>query len=583
MPDIKTKFTLAGEKEYRDALSQINGSMRVMNAEMKATKAAFIGSEESMESLSAQSDILNRQLGAQKDKVAVLRQAVEESASVYGEADARTQKWKTSLFNAETELHKTEAAIRGNEAEMEKLGNSEEELSGNTEQLTSSAAGLGDALGTVGDKLGIKVPESIKKFLNSAGSMKAGTVAAAAGVAALTAAIVKAEKALLNTTKASAAYADEILTLSAQTGLATGTLQEFSYASELLDVSVDTIQGSLTKLTRNMGEAAGGSDAAKEAFDRLGISITNADGSLRTSEDVFYEAVDALGEIENYTERDAIAMDVFGKSAQDLNPLIIQGTERFKDLAEEAHKTGYVLEEDTLSALGEVDDAIQRLDKRKEAFKNSMAAEFAPSMTEAIDGINESIGEAGDALVESGAVEAFGSILTSATALIEPLTTLATGTLPVLGDALYMVAYVTALIADTLTLITSLLRFDFKGAGTALGLNMGKGQLSNIQKLENREWLKYNEYSAEAGGWVSKYSLGQNAGGTDNWRGGMTLVGENGPELVSLPRGSSVATAQETRSMGGDTFYVIIDAKSVDDFNRVVKLARDATYKGRMK
>ena len=288
--------------------------------------------------------------------------------------------------------------------------------------------------------------------------------------------------------KESAAYADNILTLSLTTGQTTDQLQEFSYASELIDVSLDTLQGSLTKLTNNMQNAqektaktenvfdklgvsittatgelrdahdvlwdtrralTGVSDrteraalemeifgtqlknidgedkkfekilssmvkaqestaAATTAFEKLGVSVTDADGHLRSANDVFYDAIDALGDVTNATERDALAMDIFGRSAQDLNPLIVQGADTLREYAQEAHDMGYVLDNDALAALGAVDDAYQRLQKTQEGVKNQLAEQFSPYLTEFYEKITRLIKDATPATKIKFSCSAFG-------------------------------------------------------------------------------------------------------------------------------------------------------------------------------
>ena len=173
-------------------------------------------------------------------------------------------------------------------------------------------------------------------------------------------ALVDAGKKLWDMGVASASYADDVLTLSAQFGIGTDALQEYMYMSELTDTSVETITGSITKLTKNMQSASEGGKGASEAFKKLGIQVTNSDGTLRDSTEVFNEAIGALGKMENGTDRNALAMQIFGKSAMDLNPLIDVGAEGLAAYAEEAHNVGYVLDNDTLEALGETDDQMQR-------------------------------------------------------------------------------------------------------------------------------------------------------------------------------------------------------------------------------
>ena len=120
--------------------------------------------------------------------------------------------------------------------------------------------------------------------------------------------------------------------------------------SGLVDVDVSTVASSLKKLTKNMDSARGGTGAAADAFATLGVSVTDINGSLRDNEDVFYDTIDALGKMENETERDALAMAIFGKSATDLNPMIEAGSKQLKAFADEAHEMGYVLDGDALKA-----------------------------------------------------------------------------------------------------------------------------------------------------------------------------------------------------------------------------------------
>lgn len=172
--------------------------------------------------------------------------------------------------------------------------------------------------------------------------------------------------------------ADDLLTQSTVTGLSTDQLQEYAYMAELVDTDVSTITGSLTKLTKQMDSATSGTGSAYEAFEKLGINIYNADGTMRNANDVFDEAIDKLGAVENQTERDALAMDLFGKSGQELNPIIEAGSEQLDRFRQEAYDMGYVLDNDTLEALGGIDDSMQRLKNTGDAVKNQIGTALAP-------------------------------------------------------------------------------------------------------------------------------------------------------------------------------------------------------------
>lgn len=587
MPDINTKVKLTGEAEYKQALNNVNASMKVLNSEMKLTTAQFAENGKSAEALKAKNDVLTRSIYSQEEKLKLMKDQLKKTADAYGEGSSKTMKLQAAVNSAETELVQMKTALKQNEQAID--------------EASDKSTGFGDALQKVADKLGIKIPDSARGATGALNKVKAGTAIAVAGFTALAKAIIDVEKKLINMTKESAKAADELLTLSSQTGLTTKQLQEFQYASDFVDVSMETLQSSLVKVTANMGKN-------NEAFAELGVQITNADGSLRSANDVFLDTIDALGKIENDTERDAKAMELFGKSAQDLNPLIEAGSQTLKELGQEAEDTGYVLDDMALKKLAAVDDAFAQLDKTKEAFQKSLSAEFAPFVTDAIKGLTDVINKMGDALVKSGAAQAFGSILESAKNLLQPLGDLLSKILPGLKKELHAVAMFVATIADAADVLFGLLNLDF--SRVAKGLGIGKaGAYNNTQRTMNtaKGWeydaisgtwrdpsvvtgsdlrARYNTWAANGGNGTYEYwdqVLGRpgNAAGTSNWRGGWSWVGENGPELAYLPRGSQVKSATESRESGGDVFNITIDAKNVREFNDIVKAAKSARMMAR--
>ncbi len=157
--------------------------------------------------------------------------------------------------------------------------------------------------------------------------------------------------------------ADNLNTLSKQTGIATDELQKMKYASDLVDVSVDDITGALRKLKPKITE-----DNA--ALAALGVATTNADGSLRNATDVFYDALGALSQISNETERDQVAMDLFGKSADSLAGIIDDGGAGLREYGDEAERLGLILDQQTIDSLNATNDTI---DKVKAQLSGTMA------------------------------------------------------------------------------------------------------------------------------------------------------------------------------------------------------------------
>ena len=148
--------------------------------------------------------------------------------------------------------------------------------------------------------------------------------------------------------------ADDLNTLAKQTGFTTEELQQFRYASDLIDVSAEDITGSISKLRKAMTGHA-------DAWEALGVATTDANGNLRDSSTVFYETLQALSQISNETERDTLAMEIFGKSADQLAGIIDDGGAALKQYGQEAKDLGLILDQDTLDALNQTNDSIDRL------------------------------------------------------------------------------------------------------------------------------------------------------------------------------------------------------------------------------
>lgn len=348
--DIGPKIGIDGEAQFRKQLNDINQALKTMGAEQKAVASAFQDEADAEKKMAAQKDVLNRQIEAQREKLSLLEKGLRESAAMYGEADSKTQKWQQAVHEATAQLNNMNGQLNGMDGTIEDtadaLGDAEEATSGWADVMKGQL--LADAV-----KAGLsKVYDLVK---NIGGAM-------------------------WDASKAGAAYADDVLTMATVSGMNVEQLQEYKYMADLVDVSVDTITGSMTKLTNSMTKAQKGNKETKKAFKELGVAIKDERGNLRDNQDVFNDMIEALSKIDNETERDAKAMQLMGKSAKDLNPLMAAGADRLRELAQEARDTGYVLSGSALDALGKQQDAMDRLDKKTEALKNRFAVGLAPAM-----------------------------------------------------------------------------------------------------------------------------------------------------------------------------------------------------------
>lgn len=234
----------------------------------------------------------------------------------------------------------------------------------------------------------------------SKGLVSLGKVGVTA-LAALATATIGVVTGLTAATKSAGEYAEGVQNAASKTHLSTDAVQELQYASKITGVEFTTISGSLTKLTKSLGSAQDGNKKTAAAFASLGVATTDANGELRSSTDVYADVITALGGIENPTQRDVLAMQVLGKSATALNPLIDGSAGSLSELAAQAHEAGAVMSGETLSSLGSVDDAFDRLTAGTDAAKNALGLVLMPAIQQLGDEGSGLLGRFTNALLDA--------------------------------------------------------------------------------------------------------------------------------------------------------------------------------------
>ena len=293
------------------AIRDINKNTRDLDKELRSVDKALKFNPTSVELWRQKQDLLTQKVAETKTKLDLLKQA---QAKMDAQGVDKTSEEYRKLSR---EIIETESKVKNFEAQLKKVGN-----------VNLRAAS-----------------EQFKQYgnqLTAAGNAMMGLSTAAAAVdAAIGALTVKSAK-----------WADDINTMSKIYGISTNELQKYSVAADLVDVSVETIAGSQRKLTKAMSSAKDGTGATADAFKALGVDILDSNGQLRESDAVWQDVIKSLGEIENETERDALAMQLLGRSAQELNPLIEDGGETYKNVAETLKKYNldFISEEDLANA-----------------------------------------------------------------------------------------------------------------------------------------------------------------------------------------------------------------------------------------
>lgn len=460
----------ADTTDFKNGLNAIQREIKILESGFQANAASLGDWSKSATGLELKIEALTGKMGLQREKVDALTVEYEQLAAAKGKESVEAQNALIKLQNEtatlgamQFELGETRQKLdeMGKEAgetgkEVEGLGKKEEGATSAADRLKAAAGGLGAAL---------KV-------------MAGGVASLAAGVAGLGVGIGKM---VLDTAK----FADGLDEMSLKTGISAERLQELNYVAGQVGTDTETVTGSLAKLTRSMEAAQSETEKAAgvlenvelgetakrfkmlgvnvqnasgelrdanvvyretvtalnkiedptarnaaaleifgkmanqvslkdlpglirkmgeaveqrddysnaranarnvsgpmaEAFQKMGVSVTDAGGKLRTSEAVFNDVIAALSEMPDGAERDALAMQIFGKSAMELNPLIKAGAGEIARLSAEAHKMGAVLSEEDVTAAANFSDQLASLQAGLKGTVMQISTAFLPGLS----------------------------------------------------------------------------------------------------------------------------------------------------------------------------------------------------------
>lgn len=333
------------------AIRQVEKEGKSLDKELKDINRALKFNPKNVELLRSKFNVLGDKIKNADEKLELLKRAQKELDEK--QVDKNSQEYR----ELQREIIETTSKQKALIAEQKKI-----------KAAISPLGQFSAKMGEVGSKL------------QTAGQNMAAFSAAAAGVVVSIGAIA---------TK-SAKAADDLNTLSKQTGIGTDELQKYNAISGLVDVSTETIAKSHVKLTKSMASAQNGTKKQAAAFEKLGVSVTDSEGNLRDSEDVFQDVIKALGEMTNETDRDATAMDIFGKSAADLNPLIEDMGQSYSELATMMEEYGLdVLDQETIDKANQFNDELDKMKAVGTLAFQSLGATLAGYLAPALAKVTE--------------------------------------------------------------------------------------------------------------------------------------------------------------------------------------------------
>jgi phage-related tail protein len=535
--------------EFSGGITECNRKMGLLEAEFKLAKeqAKNYGSE--TDQLTVKQEALSQMIDLQTKIVDEHRKAYDKAMSSGTATEKQIDSLDKQLLTARTTLEKLNGEYDNASKELEEFKNKNEEAGKEVEKSDEKQRTFGDTIRGISSTLGLEASPAIENFASKFDGLNENV-----GIAMVTMGAMVTK--LYDASKAASEYADNVLTLSSITGLSTETLQKMDYAAELVDVSTEQISSSMTKMIKNMAGARDGNEDLQKAFAKLGVRYKEGNKELRSAEDTFYDLIDALAKVKNETERDAKSMEIFGKSAKELNPLIDVGSKKLRELGDEGKNLGYVMDDVALDKLGALDDSIQRLKKSSEGLHNSFGLALAPVMTAFFDTLAKVPIPVLQSLITLGGTVASIMLVVKA---IKEVTSTGKGMIDFFKGFDIQAAKTTAVVIGVVAALLALgvIIATIAGKGNELNRTM-EGVSNSVGNMRNTIQKQQTQYYAS---------------GTDYAAGGKAWVGENGPELLELPRGSRVISAEESRkSSGGDKYYLYatIDAKNIKDFMDVV-------------
>lgn len=235
------------------------------------------------------------------------------------------------------------------------------------------------------------IDETSEKAEGFSSKLKSGIGTAAKWGAAVVGGAAAAGTALVGFASKSAATADHVDKMSQKIGISRQAYQELDFICSQSGTSVDNLQAGMKSLTSAMDGAKSGTAANVEQFQKLGVSVTNADGSFRSQEEVLFDTIAALQGMDNQTEKARLATELFGRSGTELMPLLNGASGSIEEMRKQAHDLGLVLDDELIDNGVNLTDS---LDQTKRAFARigtQLGGSLMPIVEQASDYIQQSL------------------------------------------------------------------------------------------------------------------------------------------------------------------------------------------------
>ncbi len=521
--------------EFSGGITEINRKMGLLDAEFKRATAEADLYGDSTDKLGIQHDTLRQKIDLQKKKVEETAKSYDKIVAAHGYESKAADQADKALLNERTTLLKLEGALKETEDQMEDT--SEENRS------------FGDILREVSDFIGISASPAVEKFAE-----KFDDIDANVGKAILT--IGSMVTMLGSLTLSTADQAKEISIVSQRMGMTTDQYQEWDYIMKLVGSDAESMTGDIAALAEKALDATDKTSDTAKTFRLLGVNVRDSHGALKSQNELFSDVIRGLQNMEDVTMRNAIASDLLSTTGENLGPILNMTSREIANLKREAHLMGYVISEESIGKFLQLKEAMNDTKTIGEGLANSFAAALLPVLT-----------------------TLFSAISAIPTPVLTMIITL-TGMIAVIVSISKAVESTVGTFGKFGKFLTG---FDFKANQTAItifGVVAALAALAAIIAVIIGKGSELDRTMTVVGNSVSGIQNSAMSGRTQHYAvgtnyapGGKAWVGEHGPELLELPTGTRVISANESQRMsGGNTYnlYANIQARDMQELNDVV-------------
>lgn len=342
MAGVSVKMGVTGVAEFKRSMNESKESVKTLTAALKLNEAALKADGDQERYMSSQASLLKHQLEAQKSVVESATKALDSMRANGVDPNSK------AFQQMQREVYTATEKMLNIQSELENVQKGSKDAEG-------GVSGMNEELKNVGK--GVSWDNVTKGLDSLIHKLESGARAA-----------VNLGKKIYSSVKESTGWADDLITLSNQTGIDTTTLQQMQKVADIVDTDVEAIINAKKRMAR-----ATTTDSGVESIEEvLGISLNG-----KNADDLFWEIGDALVNMGESFDKEAAAQKVFGQSWAELLPLFKTGREEYEKMLSEQT----TLTEEQVKNLGKADDTIKQLEQEITQMKNAFWSENADKIT----------------------------------------------------------------------------------------------------------------------------------------------------------------------------------------------------------